>query len=205
MEQKYVIEGYSFSSRAEYDRALKERETIAYLRANTKTEDVKAAYKIYKTSVDKKSFQTVFGLQYMGELRKRLLTAESVTEDMLDPIPLEARSFSGASQNASSAGELDRARQQEKKYKEAYENAKAGSRIKNFLILVLVLLVAAMLVVTYKSQYSVFTYFTDYKENMREELVDEYEQWEEELQQKEEELQQKEDELQREQEEQNAE
>ena len=39
-------------------------------------------------------------------------------------------------------------------------------------------------------EYSIFTYFTNYKANMEEELIDKYEKWEERLQQKEDSLNQ---------------
>ena len=41
------------------------------------------------------------------------------------------------------------------------------------LIIVLLLLIAVMVFITYKNQYSIFTYFTDYKEDMREEILNE--------------------------------
>ena len=40
-----------------------------------------------------------------------------------------------------------------------------------------------------------FTYFTNYKEEMREELVDEYEQWQDQLEQKEKQLDERENAL----------
>lgn len=42
-------------------------------------------------------------------------------------------------------------------------------------------LVIAIIVIDFKSEYSVFTYFTDYKAKMEEELIHKYEGWEKEL------------------------
>lgn len=39
----------------------------------------------------------------------------------------------------------------------------------------LIVLLAALVIITVKSKYSVFTYFTDYKSNMENELIDKYE------------------------------
>jgi len=43
----------------DFERAKKEQETIQYLTANTNMADMKALYKLYKMSVEKKSFQTI--------------------------------------------------------------------------------------------------------------------------------------------------
>ena len=39
----------------------------------------------------------------------------------------------------------------------------------------------AVFLLTFKSKYSYLTYFTDYENNIRNEVIDEYEQWEKEL------------------------
>lgn len=62
-------------------------------------------------------------------------------------------------------------------------------------ITVLLIIILGMLLVTFKTRYSVFTYFTNYKEEMREELVDEYEQWQDQLEQKEKQLDERENAL----------
>lgn len=72
-----------------------------------------------------------------------------------------------------------------------------GNIIKNFLIVVLLLIIAAMLFITSQSQYSIFTYFTNYKEDMRNEIADEFEEWENQLNQKEAELEERENHLDR--------
>ncbi len=210
MKKENVIDGYWFSRRADYERALKERETVAYLRANTDMSDNRAVYKIYKTSVEKKSFQTVFGLAYLGDLRAQLIRSGTVTEDMLEPIPASAFETPGSdgapgTKKAPEAGKASPAavetadKHMAEKYKEAYEKAKAGSTVETVMIAALVVLIVGMVIFTYQSKYSVFTYFTDYKEKMREELVDEYKQWENELEEKEKELEQKQEQSQPEQ------
>ena len=188
MGNQYTVDGYVFQNASDYERALKEKETIAYLSANTDMANMKDVYKIYKLSVEKKSFQTVFGLVFLEELRKRLLGSETVTEDILEPIQtgrivmvcMEMSAKSGAE-----ARELN-------KYKEAYQKAKSGSVIKNFLILVLIVVIGVMLFITSRNQYSIFTYFTNYEENIRNEIVNEYEEWQQQLEEKEKELEERE-------------
>ena len=44
--------------------------------------------------------------------------------------------------------------------------------------------------INFKFEYSIFTYFTNYKANMEEELIDKYEAWEEKLEEREKQLEQ---------------
>ena len=53
MAAKYELDGYTFVSASDFERAKKEKETIAYLQANTDMTDMKAVYKIYKNAVEK--------------------------------------------------------------------------------------------------------------------------------------------------------
>lgn len=189
MAEKYEIDGYVFRNGKDYERAKKERETITYLSANTDLTDMKAVYQIYKRSVDKGSFQTIFGLNYLEDLRKRLLGSGTVTEDLLEPIPVGKIVTTVPDKHMT---------MEERKFKElqaAYEKAKSGKIIKNFLIAVLVVIVGVMLFTSYQSQYSIFTFFTDYKEEMRGEIVDEYESWEQELKDREASLEEREKKL----------
>lgn len=190
MAKKYVLDGYLFANAADFERAKKEQETIQYLTANTNMADMKALYKLYKMSVEKKSFQTIFGLQYLEEIRKRLIGSGVVEKDLLEPIPVQTV----MEKKAKEPGYLNNADQTEK-YKKAYENAKAGNKIRTFFIIILFVVIAVMVGITYKSQYSVFTYFTNYKENMKNEILNEYENWESDLNKREKKVKEKEQQL----------
>lgn len=189
MAEKYEMDGYIFRNGKDYERAKKEKETIAYLSANTDLTDMKAVYQIYKRSVDKGSFQTIFGLNYLEDLRKRLLGSGTVTEDLLDPIPV------GKIVSTVPGQPMTVEERKFKELQEAYEKAQGGKIIKNFLIAVLLVIVGVMLFTSYQSQYSIFTFFSDYKEEMRGEIVDEYESWERELEEREASLEKREKEL----------
>ena len=189
-KEGYVLEGYQFKNQQEYDRAKKEKEIIAYLMANTDSSDMKALLKIYNRSVDKQSFQTIIGQQFLCDLRKRLIGSQLVSEDTLAPIRV-----SSASGNEKNAGEKSNEKKVEK-YKEAYENAVAGQKIKNLIIAGLIVVILGMVAITASTRYSVFTYFTNYEENIREEVIDEMQKWEKELEEREKALEQKESALQ---------
>lgn len=185
-EEKNVVDGYQFVNREEYERAKKEKETIAYLMANTDTTDMKALLRIYNRSVDKNSFQTIIGQQFLHGLRQRLVGSKVVSEDTLAPIQIvseEAKVSSKADKASASKAE---------RYKKAYENEVANQKIKNLLIGVLLVVIIAMIGITAASRYSVFTYFTDYKTDIRNEVVDEMEEWQKQLESREKELEQRE-------------
>lgn len=190
---EYVIDGFSFPNKAEYERGKKEKETIEYLSANTDQTDMKALLRIYNRSVDKMSFRTVIGLLYMQDLRNRLLGSGVVTEDMLSNIPVskvnsvETEKLDSYSDDDSREVRRSKnlAEAKVKRYKEMYESAKAGSIIKNIAIVVMVVVIFSMIFITYRTQYSVFTYFSNYKQNMKEEIADEFEKWQETLEKKE--------------------
>lgn len=182
---KYVIDGYSFPGRNDYEKALKEKEAISYIAANTNMADMKAVLKIYNKSVEKQSFQTAVGLEFVNNMRKTLISSGIVSKDTLMDIPVPR--ISGSRQATASAdGSTSDARAD--KYKLAYENALAGRTIRNIVIAFLTLIIIAMLVITFNSKYSVFTYFTDYKADMENELIDKYESWKDELDKREKEL-----------------
>lgn len=185
-KEGYILEGYQFKSQQEYDRAKKEKETIAYLMANTDTSDMKALLKIYNRSVDKQSFQTIIGQQFLYDLRKKLVGSQLVSEDTLAPIRIAADG------NAGGKSEDKAAAAKAEKYKEAYEDAVAGQKIKNLIIVVLIVIIIGMVAITASTRYSVFTYFTNYEEDIRNEIIDEMQQWEQELDEREKTLEQRE-------------
>lgn len=196
-KEEYIVDGYQFSSRAEYDRAKKEKETIAYLTANTDSSDMKALLKVYNRSVAKKSFQTVIGQHYLNNLRRRIIGSGMVSEELLGPIPISVRAVPETSgRRPGVSGEENASLEQAARYKKLYENAVADRKIKNILISVLVCVIVGMIVITATAKYSVVTFFTDYETKIRNEVTDEMEAWENKLEQKEAELEKREEQLQ---------
>lgn len=184
---KYTISDYSFSNKNDYERALKEKETISYIVANTNMADMKSVLKVYNRAVEKKSFQTVLGLEFVKNMRKNLINSGIVSSDTIQTVPVPP--VTGAKPKP--AGESLVAGMAEK-YKLAYENERAGRTIRNMAIVFLIVIIGIMTFITYNSKYSVFTYFTDYKTNMENELVDKYQDWKNQLEAKEKELNERE-------------
>ncbi len=186
-KEEYIVDGFLFSTQAEYQRAKKEKETIAYLTANTDESDPKAQLRIYNRAVEKDSFQTIIGQQFLQQLRRKLVNSQIVTEDTLAPVRIVS-----AGRGAVSSAPEKKGDKQAERYKKAYEDAVANQKIKNMVIGFLILIIAGMIVITASGQYSIFTYFTDYKTKIHNEVVDELEGWQERLEEKEAELQQRE-------------
>lgn len=193
MEKKeYQLDAFLFQNKEDYDRAVKEKETITYLKANSNPDDMKALLRIYNRSVEKESFRTVIGMEYMNDIRKRLVESGLASEEALAPIPVQRSTVFRGDRGQAQAGSGADLERQVKRYKAAYEAASVGKTIKNLVIVMLVLVIFAMILITYKTRYSVFTYFTNYKEKMRNEIIDEYEDWQTQLEQKEQELKERE-------------
>ncbi len=184
---KYTIGDYSFSNKSDYERALKEKETISYIAANTNMADMKSVLKVYNRAVEKKSFQTVLGLEFVRNMRKSLINSGIVSNDTIQTVPVPP----GTTVKPKTGGEGITASMAEK-YKLAYENERASRIIRNMAIVFLIVIIGIMTFITYNSKYSVFTYFTDYKTNMENELVDKYQDWKNQLEAKEKELNERE-------------
>ncbi len=192
-EKEMVLDGFKFSSKKEFERAMKEKETIEYIVANTNMSDMKAVLKVYNKAIDKKSFQTVIGLEFVNNMRKRLIASGTVMEKNLAYVPVASKN---AVIHKAPAMSKDEAVRNAEKYKKAYEAAITGKKIKNMAIAFLVVLLAALVIITVKSKYSVFTYFTDYKSNIENEIIDKYEKWEQTLEDRQKALEKEEKELQ---------
>ena len=51
-DKRFILDGFVFSTRKDYERACKEKETIEYLVANSNMSDMKAVLKIYNKAVE---------------------------------------------------------------------------------------------------------------------------------------------------------
>lgn len=191
-EKEMVLDGFKFLSRKEFERAMKEKETIEYIVANTNMSDMRSVLKVYNKAIDKKSFQTVIGLEFVNNMRKKLVASGVVSEKTLSYVLVMQKMPDAQKVPAMSKSEAER---KAEKYKKAYENEAAGRKIRNMAILFLTVLLAALVIITVKSKYSVFTYFTDYKSDMENELIDKYEKWEQTLEDKQKALDKREKEL----------
>lgn len=71
------------------------------------------------------------------------------------------------------------------RFKRMYEGQRLINKKLKVIVFALIVIVAAIVVIDVKSEYSIFTYFTDYQAKMEEELINKYENWETELKERE--------------------
>ena len=177
-----LLKKVNFESREAYDRAKKEAEFISKAEDTMNLEDGKTALKLYNKIVKEKIFSSVVGYEFLYRLRDVIIETGTAKEDTLAPIPV--REIIKVENDTL----VDRSLEVEK-YRRLYEGQRViTTKFKIGLIACLIILIG-FFIVNFKLEYSVFTYFTNYKATMEEELVNKYQQWSEELKKREEAIQ----------------
>lgn len=174
-----TIEGIRFESEKEYEAACKELETIREIERKFAIGDPKIALSIYNKAVSKKSFKTIIGYMFMKRLRDTIVSCGLVDSESLYPVPVVKEQ---ADSNSAHLNVKDN------KYQILYRDEKKKRKVAVMFSLALVIVIAVMFFMTGSSKYSYVTYFTDYENDIRNEIIDEYEQWEKELTEREEAL-----------------
>lgn len=183
MAENYVTNQYSFESRESYEQTKKEAEQIKKLIHSADLKNPKIALKIYNKCVADKLFHTMAGYTFLMELRHFIGKSGLVNEQSLAPIPIKE-------ENEKKPDFIAQASRKEAKWKRLYEGQQLLNKKLKIALFAAVVLLVGFVVINFRFEYSIFTYFTNYKANMEEELIDKYERWEERLQQKEDSLNQ---------------
>lgn len=174
MGEKETIGSFVFESREAYDRAVQEAEVIQQLRKKADISNPKTALKVYNKSVADKLFETVIGYNFLYELRKYIIDSGLASDHTLAEIPIKEV----AKQQPDT---LSARPAHEGRFQRLYEGQRLLNRKMKIALTALVILLIGFVVINFKLEYSIFTYFTDYKSAMEEELIDKYEKWENEL------------------------
>lgn len=170
---QFRVDHFQFKDKAAYGRALKEKKVVQTMRGKFRFSDVGVAKKVYVKAVEEQVFSTAVGYEFLIELRKSILSSGAVPEKELPAIPVRD---GGAESTEAPAAHTGNASAQ--RYKRLYEGQQVLNKRMKFVLFVAILIVAAFVVIDVSSEYSVFTYFTDYKAKMEEELINKYEGWE---------------------------
>lgn len=173
-----LLSRLNFESREAYDRAKREAEFIRKVEDAMDLTDGKSALKLYNKLVKEKSFSSMVGYEFMFELRRVIIESGVAREDSLAPIPV--REIIKLEQDTLE----DRALEVER-YRRLYEGQRVITTKYKIGILICLIILIGFFVVNIKMEYSVFTYFTNYKATMEEELIDKYQKWSEELKKRE--------------------
>ncbi|MBO6108871.1 MAG: hypothetical protein J6P16_05660 [Eubacterium sp.] len=164
----------NFESREAYDRAKKEAEFIKKAEQTMDLSDGKTALKLYNKIVKEKIFGSVIGYEFLFELRKTIVDSGVADESALSAIPVREIIKTENDTLADHSIEVE-------KYKHLYEGQRTITTKYKIGIIVCILVLIGFVAVNLSMEYSVFTYFTNYKATMEEELINKYEAWSAEL------------------------
>ncbi|MCQ2538241.1 MAG: hypothetical protein MJ124_07565 [Lachnospiraceae bacterium] len=87
MAATYKFRGYTFNSEKELNEAKKEAEAIDYLKSKTNLEDDEIALKLYNKLIERHMISTPVGLDFLKDIRAKVLKSGIVTEKNLKPLP----------------------------------------------------------------------------------------------------------------------
>lgn len=179
------IEHFSFESREDYDRAEKELEFIEKIRENVDLTLGENAHKVYIKAVTDKMFQTVIGYLFLLELRQTIEQSGVVPLEELEDIPVKVVENTGQDV-------IQERAYRENRFRRLYEGQRLLNKKFKIIIAALVILITGFVIINFRLEYSIFTYFTNYKANMEEEIVNKYENWQNQLEEREKKLQESE-------------
>ncbi len=184
MEKQETVCGFSFESDDAREQARKEEKMIRSLSEKTDFSDAKTALKLYNKLVTDQYFETVVGYSFLMDLRGRILKSGLVDAGMLADIPVKEEKKPEPMVMSVRASDSDR-------FQRMYEGQKLLNKKLKIAVVALVVLVVGFVIVNFKFEYSIFTFFTNYKATMEEEIIDKYEEWQTELEQREQALEKK--------------
>jgi hypothetical protein len=130
-------------------------------------------------------FETVIGYHFLEELRETIIQTGVAAQESLADIPVKAGQKSGMDVIADRLSGQNR-------FKKLYEGQLLLNKKMKIAIFALVVLLAGFVIINFRFEYSIFTYFTNYKANMEDELIDKYENWQSDLEEREQKLEEKE-------------
>ena len=68
--KKYVLDGFEYETKEDYESALNEQKGIQFLFKKYNMKDSKVATTVYNNAIEKELFKTQTGINFMYELRK---------------------------------------------------------------------------------------------------------------------------------------
>ena len=169
-DEKWIVNGYEFATREDYDKAKKEAESIVYIKAHTNMKDKQQILKIYNKASENKMFHTVIGYDFMHQLYLYLIKNEVMEKQYIKTIPVDKT----ASQRELPE-DVEAANKLAEQYRVLYQDSKDKGKLQKIIICFLGGLILLMMVMVY------FNYRT-YDEDA---VLDKYSAWDEELKERE--------------------
>ncbi len=179
MSKELIVGDYMFSTLEEANVAKLEMDKIEKLTEKLGDADDEMLYKVYNRSIEKNTFRTPVGLEFMKVLKKRLEKSRKVKENIL-PIPVSVNNLE--------IKEVNDKQDDIKKVRDDARNFSTFFKWSLFVNAILVIVIIALFVITSSADNpNIINY-----ENA---LIDKYSSWETELNEKDKELRAKEREL----------
>jgi hypothetical protein len=141
--------------------------------------DLNKAIKLYHKLVERRTLKTVVGFAFLKELQERILKEGIISKDNMPYIQVEK----DAKQIRAYSGTLDH--EAEQRHLEMIENYKSKLRNSRIISIFLIVIIAAMIMISILSDRSVFSNYED-------QILNKYSAWEEQLNAREKALEQRE-------------
>ncbi len=181
MKDRFVLNGYAYDTKAEWEEAKKEEESIRYIRAKTDLNNPETILKVYTGLVEKRTLITPVGTEFLKELRGDIVRSGKLSEDEVPGIPVTLPRKKGRRAEAFAA-------ESESKNKVLADYYCGKLRNLRIITAVLVLVIAAMFAITVFLPNSPL-------HSAEQQLQDKYADWEQQLTRRESEIRQREQEL----------
>lgn len=190
----YNVDGFLFEDEATAELAKKEEEGIRFIKERTALENPEVVLKLYKKLLEQNLFVTPVGVRFMVELQNVLLGSTFVAREEIPPIQVSTlvvkKEVPVEEIEGKKKGPVAKAKKVAKKVDQKVEgNYKTPFYVALFFAIVFALSVVGMFIITELSGNNVNIL------NYRNEILNEYSNWEAELQEKEAELKEWEAEL----------
>lgn len=193
MDKEYVVSGIVFSNEVEYKSALRDEKNIEAISAKIDLSDPNIVLKIFNALITKKTFKTAVGFSFLKQLRDILIMNEQTAG--LDIPVLDYRDYVAKDEEKKTAKENNKnlfvtdSNRIRKNTKESLNEQKIKDT--NFILKCTVVIMAICIVVMF-----IFTLKSDTLtyNRAKDEVIDEYEEWNQELTEREKAIEMKENE-----------
>ena len=183
----YKVDGFLFEDEATAALAKKEEDGIRFIKQKTALDNPEIVFRLYKSLLAQKVFVTPVGIRFMVELQNILLTSTYIAKEDIPTIPVGNMIVKQDPESHSPVAQVKKAA--EKVDKKVGGEYKPPFYIALFFAIIFGLSVIGMFVISEVSGNNVNII------NYRNEILDEYSEWQAELQEKENELIEREKEL----------
>ena len=177
--QSYIVNGYVFETKTEYNEAVQEKKAIKYLSSELNLSNIEKTYKLYCELIEKKIFKTPVGMDYLKKLRDVVIKSGNYKAEDIMPIPVKT------------TGHMEKERVEKyistkyettvKQYESEKKNMKSRLSPSILFNIVLIAVVIAMFIITKNSDSPNIL-------NYERVIQDKYSSWQSELNEKEQEL-----------------